>query len=278
MQTISRAIRFSFFLFVFAAALLAAQSSSHAQQTRVAYIDAEKLLKRMPEAKDAQLRLDQLTSSWTKEAADMQAEIDRKQADFDRRKLIMTDAERNAEQVELANLRKKHDEFVHQKFDPDAGELFAQEAQLMKPAYDKLSAAIKQVASDGNYDYVIDRSSKDVVLLYTNSKYDITLAVARVLGIESEILSTPLVPTLGKPGQSGQPGQPVNGQPGQPNVQPPTGPTQPGAGLQNPSLPTGLNPIDGTNGQPQQQPGFNSGGYNPGQQPPPPGKQPAVTH
>ncbi|HET6401123.1 MAG TPA: OmpH family outer membrane protein [Candidatus Kapabacteria bacterium] len=220
-----------------------------AQQTRVAYIDAAKLLKRMPEAIDAKTRLDQLTQAWTKEASDMQSEIDRKQADFDRRKLIMTDAERSATELDLSNLRKQHEDYMHQKFDADGGELFQQEAQLMKPAYDKLTEAIKEVAADGNYDYVIDRSSKDVVLLYTNSKFDLTLPVARKLGIESEILSTPLV---SKPGAPLVPGQPKN--PNQPNGQTPNS-TFPQNTGHTPNQPT--------------QPGFNSGGYNPNQFPQP---------
>jgi len=224
--------------------------SVSAQQTRVAYIDAAKLLTRMPEAKDAKSRLDQLTQSWTKESSDMQSEIDRKQADFDRRKLIMTDAERSATELDLSNLRKRQQDFMHQKFDQDGGELFAQEAQLMKPAYDKLTEAIKEIAADGNYDYVIDRSAKDVVLLYTNSKFDITLPVARKLGIESEILSTPLASS--KPGTAQQPNKPI--QPGTPN----------GLQPQNPALGNGVS-------QPSQ-PGFNAGGYNPSQIPPPPQK------
>ena len=67
--------RISFLLLI----LTVAASSAFAQQTRVAYIDASKLLKRMPEAKDAQARLDQLTSTWTKEATDIQSELERKQ-------------------------------------------------------------------------------------------------------------------------------------------------------------------------------------------------------
>lgn len=252
-----------FFLSLFALsffALAVIAGNAQAQQTRVAYIDAAKLLKRMPEATDAKTRLDQLTQAWTKEASDMQSEIDRKQADFDRRKLIMTDAERSSTELDLTNLRKRHDDFMHQKFDADGGELFQQEAQLMKPAYDKLTEAIKEVASDGNYDYVIDRSSKDVVLLYTNSKFDITLPVARKLGIESEILSTPLVSKA--PLVPGQPKNPNQQNPNLPNTQMP-----------NSTFPQ---PPGNTTNQPTQ-PGFNSGGYNPNQFPQPPQK-PATPH
>jgi outer membrane protein len=240
-------------------------ASAHAQQTRVAYIDAGKLLKRMPEVKDAQARLDQLTSSWTKEATDMQSDIDRKQAEFDRRKLIMTDAERNAAELDLTNLTKKHTDFLHSKFDQNGGDLFAQEAALMKPAYDKLSTAVKECAADGNYDYVFDRSSKDVVMLYTNSKFDLTLPVARKLGIESEILSTPLVNNGPKTST------PPNGQ-----MPPATGTPNTGTS-QNPAAGTGQNGImpNGTPNPPVQ-PGVNPGGTNPN--PPQPVKVPGSGH
>lgn len=225
-------------------------------QTKVAYLDAAKLLKRMPEAKDADTRISQLVGMWTKEANEMQSEIDRKQTDFDRRKLIMTDAERSATQLDLDNLRKRIDEFRHAKFDENGGELFAQQQQLMKPAYDRLATAIKELAADLGFDYVIDRSSHDVILLYTNSKYDLTIPVARKLGIENEILSTPLIPT-GKPGAPSTPGQ--SSATPNPGEKPPSNPLP---GMQ-PGMQPGTQP-------PPIQPGFNSGGYNPNQIPPPP--------
>src|SRR5438477_5986224 len=97
-----------FFLTV--AALAVALPHALSAQSKIAYLDAGKLLKRMPEAKDAESRMTQLIAAWTKESGELQAEIDRKQSDFDRRKLIMTDAERNALQLELQNLRKKLDD------------------------------------------------------------------------------------------------------------------------------------------------------------------------
>jgi Skp family chaperone for outer membrane proteins len=220
-------------------------------QTKVAYIDAGKLLKRMPESIDAQTRMDQLTSGWMKEAGDMQSELERKQAEYDRRKLIMTDGERSASEVDLQNLRKKLDDYRHQKFDQNGGELFAQEVQLMKPAYDRLENAIKEAALDGNYDYVFDCSSRDIVLLYKNGKYDLTIAVARKLGIESEILTTPLVNNGPKPAGA------------KTGTTPPNGTQTPAQVPPN----SAINP----NTPPQQPvPGFNSGGFNPGQIPPPP--------
>ncbi len=215
-------------------------------QTKTAYIDAAKILKRMPEAVDAETRLSQLVGQWTHDADDIQNEYNRKSQEFERRKLIMTDAERTAFEVDLQNLRKKLDDFKQEKYGTN-GELYSQQAQLMKPAYDKLSKAIEEVAREGNYDYVIDRSARDVTMLYANAKYDITLVVAHKLNLDTDALTQPLIsnpngqrtpPANGQPPLNEQPamnGQNPNSQPGKPNM--PNSPTDPSK--QQPIVPNG---------------------------------------
>jgi len=252
---------FVFFLAFTAISITACAISVNAQQTRVAYIDASKILKRMPEVKDAQTRLDQLTQSWTKDASEMQSDLERKQADFERRKLIMTDAERSSSELDIANLRKRHDDYVHQKFDENGGELYTQEAVFMRPAYEKLQNAIKEVAQDGNYDYVFDRSSKDIAILFSNTKYDLTIQVARKLGIESEILTTSLVPKKTDTTAANKPAPAKPGQTALPNAPqtPSNTPMTPGQGI----MPTLTTPTTLTPGSPAPNP-------NPNPNPPPP--------
>jgi len=202
-------------------------------QTKVGYIDASKLLKHMSEAVDAESRLGQLVSSWTHEADDMQNELTRKTTEFDRRKLIMTDAERSAFELDIQNLKKKLDDYRQAKYGQN-GELYTQQAQLMKPAYEKLQKAIEELARDGSYDYVLDRSSRDVLMLFANAKYDLTLAAARKLNIETDGLTQPLINNAPNPNSPNQQNKPStnNGQP----IQKPMDGSQPG---QPPPLPNG---------------------------------------
>jgi outer membrane protein len=196
-------------------------------QTKVGYIDASKLLKRMPEAVDAEARLGQLVGQWTHDADDIQNELNRKSGEFDRRKLIMTDAERTAFEVDLQNLHKKLDDFKQEKYG-QTGELYTQQAQLMKPAYEKLQKAIEEAARDGSYDYVIDRSARDVTMLYANAKYDLTIVVAHKLNLDTDALTQPLL-------NNGTP--PMNGQPPQQRPNAPNAPTDPSK--QQPIVPNG---------------------------------------
>lgn len=181
-------------------------SAAFGQATRTAYIDAAKILKRLPEAQDAQTKLDQLMVNWNQEAEEIQAELTRKRTDFERRKLIMTDAERSSAEVDLQNVQKRLNDFRQTKYG-NGGELFNQQTSMMKPAYDRLLKAIEEIARDGNYDYVLDKSSRDVSMLYSNTKHDLTPLVAKKLGIETDAIMQPLINTSSKPGpQGGRPG------------------------------------------------------------------------
>ncbi len=207
-----------FYLFLFAAVFFAASDSYG--QTRIAYIDATKILKRMPEAVDAESRLDQFVSQWNKEVGDMEADLKRKRDDYDRKKLIMTDAERGAVELDITDLKKRIDAFRQEKYGT-GGELYKQQAELMKPAYDKLNKALEEVALDGKYDFVFDRNSTDHSILYTNAKFDLSIPVAKKLGLETNDIFN--IPLLNNPLNSNRPNSPNQQNPppkGQPAVPP----------------------------------------------------------
>jgi len=204
-------------LFLFSAVFLAV-SVSHAQ-TRVAFIDATKIIKRMPEALDAETRLDQMVAQWNKEVGDMENELKRKRDDFERKKLIMTDAERNAVELDITDLKKRIDDFRQAKYGT-SGDLYAKQAELMKPAYEKFNKALEEAAMEGKYDYVLDRGANDHSILYTNAKFDLSIPVAKKLGLETnDMFNIPLLNNpLNKPTQQ-NPNTPPNQQ--RPNPSPP---------------------------------------------------------
>lgn len=230
--------------FLFFAAFIFTSTGSFGQ-SRIAYIDGTKILKRMPEAVDAETRLDQLVNQWNKEVADLEADLKRKRDDFERKKLIMADAERNAVEVDITELKKRIDQYRQDKYGAN-GELYKQQADLMKPAYDKLMKAIEEVALDGKYDYVFDRSStKDYSILYTNAKFDLSIPVAKKLGLETnDIFNIPLINNALNPKKpdSHNP-NPNNPNPNNPN---PNNPNQPPPGMP----PNGMPPSIPPGGQP----------------------------
>jgi len=213
--------------FLFFAALIFASSVSYGQ-SRIAYIDGTKIIKRMSEAVDAEARLDQFVNQWNKEIADLEADLKRKRDDYDRKKLIMADAERNAVEIDIADLKKRIDQYRQDKYGTN-GELYKQQAELMKPAYDKFNKALEEVAVEGKYDFVFDRSSNDHSILYTNAKFDLSIPVAKKLGLETnDIFNIPLINNPLNPNKpnSNNP-NPNNPNPNNPN---PNNPNQPPPG------------------------------------------------
>ena len=156
----------------FMTALLACAVSA---QMKIGYINSEAIMQQLPEAQDAQKQLDALTADWQTELTKMQTDLQHKFEDYDKKKLIMSDKRRMDAEKELQDLDKKMVDFRTAKFGT-SGELFTKQNELMKPVQDKVFKAVKDVADEGGYDYVFDKSST-TLLMYAHEKNDLTAKV-----------------------------------------------------------------------------------------------------
>ena len=141
-------------------------------QLKIGYVDSNTIFNKLPDAQDARQKLDTFIRQWKSELAKMQADLNAKKDDYQRRKLIMTDQTKKETETEIAKMEKDIDSYRDQKFGT-RGELFQKQDELMKPIQNKVFNIIKEVAQEEDLDLVFDRSS-DVTLLYAKEKYDIT--------------------------------------------------------------------------------------------------------
>ena len=70
---------------------------------------------------------------------------------------------------------KKIADYRTKKFGQN-GELFNKQNELMKPVQNKIFKVIQDIAKEDDYDYVFDKSG-DILLMYTNDKFDLTSKV-----------------------------------------------------------------------------------------------------
>ena len=152
-------------------------------QAQIGWINSQAIMEKLPEAQEAQRQLDQLVADWQSELSKMQNDWQKKFDDYDRRKLILTDQGRAEAERELMELDKKISELRTKKFGQN-GELFAKQNELMKPVQDKIFKGIQDVAKEEGYDYVFDKTG-DILLMYTNDKYDLTAKVLERLKVFS---------------------------------------------------------------------------------------------
>ena len=148
-------------------------------QQKIGYIDSKVILDNLQDAKDAQTNLDNLVLKWKGELQGLNDSLAFLKDDYEKKKLILTEKVRQQKEEEIKTMEKRISDFRLLKFGEN-GEYFQKQNELMKPVQDRMFKAIQDVAKEGGYDFVIDRSSQ-LLLLYMNDKYDLTQKVIRKL-------------------------------------------------------------------------------------------------
>jgi outer membrane protein len=88
---------------------------------------------------------------------------------------------RRRREDEIVNKEKAVKEFQRTKFGMD-GDLFKQRENLMKPIQAKVSKAIQDVATAGQFDFIMDKRSENS-FLYANPSLDKSNDVITKLGL-----------------------------------------------------------------------------------------------
>jgi outer membrane protein len=150
---------------------------------KYAYIDSQYILDNISEYKAAQQQLDQLSIAWQKEIESKYAVIDKLYKDYQAEQILLTEDMRRKREMEITSKEKEVKEFQKQKFGYE-GELFKKKQELIKPIQDKIYNAVKKMATEQSYAVIFDKSG-DLVMLYTNPKYDKSDDILSAMGYKA---------------------------------------------------------------------------------------------
>jgi len=148
---------------------------------RFAYVDTEYILDMMPEYRSAQKQLDQLSEDWQKDIEKKQLAIDKMYKDFQAEQVLLTEDLRKKREQEIKDKEKELRDFRNQKFGFE-GQLFKKRQELIKPIQDKVFDAVQKIAKQSALDFIFAKSG-ELIMLYTNAKYDKSDEVLTELGI-----------------------------------------------------------------------------------------------
>ena len=151
-------------------------------QLKIGYVDSDTIMDNSPDMQDARQKIDALIQEWQTEIRRMENELNAKQDDYDKRKLIMTEQTSEDALAEIAKMKKDIADYRDKKFGAN-GELFQKQDELMKPIQNKVFNIIQEIATDEELDFVFDRSG-DILFLYAKPDYDITSKVIDKLKLE----------------------------------------------------------------------------------------------
>jgi len=146
---------------------------------RFCYVDTQYVLESLPEYTTSQNRLKSQTEAWQKELEMKSESLSKVQAAFEAEKILLTPEQVKEQEKKIAEELKSIKDLQEKRYGPN-GDLVVLRRSLVKPIQDQVYNATKQVADKRGYSFVFDKGS-DLIMIYTDPKFDISREVLNVL-------------------------------------------------------------------------------------------------
>ncbi len=154
--------------------------SLHAQRgVRIAYIDTEYILEKVPEYQEAIGQLDSKAQKWKNEIQSKLSEVAQKRQDLSNEKVLLTKELIEEREEDITFEEKEILDYQQKRFGPK-GDIVIQQKRLMQPVQDQIFAAVQDIAASKKYDFIFDKSA-DIVMLYSSQRFDISEQVLRAI-------------------------------------------------------------------------------------------------
>lgn len=167
-------------LILFAIIIFGVTSMANAQ--RYAYVDTQYILDNIPEYKEAQNKLDELSIKWQEEIELQYQLISRKRKSLQAEEILLP-AEIKKEKLKSIVSMETAAKELQKKYFGVNGMLFQKRAELIKPIQDKIFTAIQEIADEKKYAFVFDKANQSN-LLFADPKYNISDMVLRKMDID----------------------------------------------------------------------------------------------
>lgn len=163
-------------------AMFVALTALTASAQRYAVIDTKYILDRMPEYKEAQQKLDLASEQWQKEIEAKQAQLDAMYRSFEAEQVMLSETLRKKREDELFNREKELRDLQKRRFGFE-GDLFKRRQELVKPIQDKVYNAIQKLATERQYDFILDKS-EGITVIFADPKLDKSDDILKALGVK----------------------------------------------------------------------------------------------
>lgn len=149
---------------------------------RYAVIDTRYILNKMPDYKEAQSKLDQISNLWQQEIEQKQTALNKMQKDFEAEQVILPEHLQKKREDEIYNKEKELRDLQKKRFGFE-GDLFKKRQELIKPIQDKIYNAVQKLALDKQYDFILDKS-EGITVIFADPKLDKSEDLLKSLGVK----------------------------------------------------------------------------------------------
>ncbi|MBN2165508.1 MAG: OmpH family outer membrane protein [Marinilabiliaceae bacterium] len=151
------------------------------QSQKLAFVDTDYILKRIPAYEAAQEQLNTASAGWQKEVEALYQEVSEMYKKYQTESVFLSN-EMKVKQENLIVEKEKEAKKLQQKYFGSEGELFKKREMLIKPIQDDIYAAISVISTEEGYGAVFDKAS-NVGVIFADPKLDISDDVLKQMGI-----------------------------------------------------------------------------------------------
>lgn len=155
-----------------------------AEAQKFGYIDTDYILAQMPEYKEAQAEIDQLSKTWQSEIQQMYQEIEGMYSELQAEEVLLTAEMKDERMTEIKAKETEVAEYNNKVFGYE-GLFFLKKKELMKPVMESVFEATEKVCKDQRLQFMFDKAA-DMVMIYTDPIHDYTDYVLEELGYGDE--------------------------------------------------------------------------------------------
>jgi len=138
-----------------AAILILGANQTISAQTKIAHVDVNEIMAKMPAMLDAQKQLEKLSTTYDADYKKMVEEYQAKLKKYEAEAATVTEAVNGERSKEVQDMQKRIVDFR----DNAQKELQQKESDIVKPLMEKVRASIQKVGKAKGFQYILDGSS-----------------------------------------------------------------------------------------------------------------------
>ncbi len=145
-------------------------------QQKSGFVNSQTVLNELPEAQEAQKKLNGLIQMAQDTLEKMQKDFQAQYEDYQKKQAMMTDASKKEQEQKLVEMDQQIKQFQQVKFS-QTGEIAQHREKIFAPVREKIVKAIQSVAKEEKMVFVFDKTPEGSMVLYAEPTLDLTYKV-----------------------------------------------------------------------------------------------------
>lgn len=147
---------------------------------KIGYIDMEYILENTPDYKEASNQLDEKGQKWKQDIETKKNEINKLKEALKNENALLTKELIAEREDEIKFQENQLIDYQQKRFGP-RGDLAIQKEAILKPVQDQVFNAVQDIAESKKYDFIFDKSSAQMTMLFSAKRFDISEQIVRII-------------------------------------------------------------------------------------------------